>query len=312
MPVFKGKAGFIFALAGLYLLTIGLSLETLAQTPEGLTLQQRIKLLKKRQEAKKAKAEQEQENPELNLEFDPNAALSEEERDKLRKQLPEATWQALYKSSTLKGEQHNAITNELGDDKENTLRDLAILWQHAVERSGSVRYAIEKLSSRDASGQPVKRDSFNRKLLQNLAQLGGIGASIWTGTPAGLIGGAMAGELLREEGPQGPGAVTDADMVILTKAINELQQNVMQQYYTYRYAKQQHELASDAYRQLYVHWEEVDKATLEPTTQTAVEQLLRQSHFQAEQAEAEWVMAQQNLTLLVGPEALAKLEAPRD
>ena len=66
---------------------------------------------------------------------------------------------------------HRQLSQELTEDQTADLSHLTLLWQSAVERSQSIRYAIDKLSSKDASGKAVKNDNATKKLLNSIAQI---------------------------------------------------------------------------------------------------------------------------------------------
>ena len=127
------------------------------------------------------------------------------------------------------------ISKELEIDYNEMLGDLSLLWQGAAMRSDTIKFAIYKLSNPDKD----KPDSSAvKKVLTTIAGMSTmIGAGM--GNPvlasAALIGGNTLGimstdtKALNYKYTQ----VTDADMIILVRKVEELQQKVVDMYYDY-------------------------------------------------------------------------------
>ena len=213
--------------------------------------------------------------------------------------------------------QDRIVNNELRDEGEMILADIAMLWQASIERSTTLRYAIEKMSYRDLSGKPVKDASFTKKILKNLAQVGGAAGALWTGNPASLMGGNLVQEALYD--PKNPNAnsrVTDADMLLLAKEIEGLQSQMIHSYLNYRHAHKRVELDHQAVRTLTRNFNDYE-ARQGPNTPTieAVTPLLASLVTSAKQDE---LTSQQELTatrsalaLIVGADAVVALETPQ-
>lgn len=206
-----------------------------------------------------------------------------------------------------------SIYNELRDDEEVSLSDVGMLWQAAVERSGTIRYAIEKLSRRDATGKPVESDSFSKRLVQNMVHLTGVASTMWSGTPAGLIGSNMVQDIISGSPDESPlMRVTDTDMVILAKDVEALQSKLLDLYYNYRHAQERLELAEEASLTIgryYDHALDMEAGSmpseaLQPLMQSIYESA-RQEESNAQQA---YQSARTELSLLVGIDAVAALE----
>jgi hypothetical protein len=204
-----------------------------------------------------------------------------------------------------------AVYNDLRDEEELSMSDIGMLWQAAVERSGTIRYAIEKLSRRDATGKPVDNDSFSKRMIQNLVHLGGVAGTMWTGTPAGLIGSNMVQDLMAGN-PQDSALsrVTDADMVILAKEIESLQSQLIQLYYNYRGAKERLALAQEASSTIAKYYDHA--STQQGTTAETLQPLMQSMYDSAKQdeqsAQQEYNSSRTSLTMVVGPDAVAALE----
>lgn len=149
--------------------------------------------------------------------------------------------------------QHRSLYQELRDEDQAALADVGMLWQTAIERSGTIRFAIEKLSRKNAVGDDPTDSGFAQQMIKQVARLGGAAGSMWTGTPAGFIGGSMVEDLIQTPGKQVAASqmrVTDADMVLLAKEVESLQADLIAAYYAYRHATQRLEAAHQAQEEL--------------------------------------------------------------
>jgi hypothetical protein len=245
--------------------------------------------------------------------FDPLLPLAPEEQQLLKSGLNPKQWEALQQLSAQVSLQQKALNQDLADDKEQTQEALSLLWQHAVQRSGSVRYAIEKLSRRDASGKPVKDDAFSKRLLQNLAQLGGVAGTLWTGSPVALLSGNVLSDIISDPGPKHTKTVSDADMVLLTKTIETLQQQVVHRYFAYRYAQQRYVVAYEGWVALQGHYKTLINTVDERTEAqspwySAMANLVDFAQQEQETSKLESKQASEHLALLVGYEGLSELD----
>lgn len=246
----------------------------------------------------------------------PKPVLNDEKRQEIQAvidKLPPETQQAIIRLSTAMHEEDRSIDNELRDEETQAFSDIGMLWAASVERSGTIRYAIEKLSRRDATGKPAANDAFSHRMIQSLVHLGGVAGTMWTGTPAGLIGSNMLQGMMSGN-PQDSALsrVTDADMVILAKEVDSLQTHLIELYYNYRHAKDRLALSHEASTTLSNYYNHAGNATdsnsvaLQPLMQS-LEDSARQDEHNAQQA---YNSARTELSLLVGPEAMNVLDNP--
>jgi hypothetical protein len=199
----------------------------------------------------------------------------------------------------------------LRDDEELAVTDIGMLWEAAVERSGTIRYAIEKLSRRDATGKPLEGDSFSKRMVSSLVHLGGVAGSMWSQSPAGMIGSNMVQDLMSGSPDESVlSRVTDADMVILAKEVEALQSNLLELYYNYRHAQERLALSRESRATIGKYY---DHATAEGSnTDESLQPLVQSIYDSAKQDEQNAQQAYNSsrtaLALLVGPEAVAVLE----
>ena len=244
--------------------------------------------------------------------IEPKSVISEENQqliNHLTQQLPADTRAELNRLSDALHLEDRAIYSELRDDEENALSDIGMLWQAAVERSGTIRYAIEKLSRRDATGKPLAEDSFSKRMLQNLVHLSGVAGSMWTGTPASLIGANMIQDIMSGNPQESAlSRVTDADMVILAKEVESLQTDLIRLYYQYEHAKERLTLAEEANSTItryYDHATKSDKSELSQSLQPLMQTLYESTRQDTQNAQQTYNSAKTALSLVVGPDALA-------
>lgn len=243
--------------------------------------------------------------------------FSEADQAQLDTLKPE-TRAGLERLSEAMQEEAKAVGNALHDTQDEALKDIAMLWQAAVERSNSIRYAIEKLSKQDATGQPVKNDSMTKKLLQNVTRLGGVASSMMTASPAGMIGSSMVEDLLMPGNDPTSSAlnrVTDADMVILAKEVESLQSKVIELYYRYKNAEERWQLSQEAAQTLTRYYDQTQDPGDTSSDNVLGETVISSLYESAKQDEAEskqaFASARNELGMLVGADAVQAVESAR-
>jgi hypothetical protein len=210
----------------------------------------------------------------------------------------------LYESVHFEDKQ---IANTMADEQEEALTDISMLWRSAVERSTTIRYAIENLSRRDLTGKPVSNDNFTRKMITSLAHLGGVAGSIFTGSPASMMSSQLVDQIVAEDPSKVmQHRVTDADMLILAREVEALQGQVIDAYYTYRFAREREELAQKAFIEL----SRLNNVPLDVQSNNPVlmESLLDSAKLQVTSAKQQTQSARNNLAMISGPEAVVALE----
>lgn len=138
------------------------------------------------------------------------------------------------------------ISQEVETDYNEMLADLSLLWQGAASKSDTIKFAIYKLSNPDKD----KPDSGAvKKVLTTIAGMStmiGAGMGNPTLASAALIGGNTLGimstdtKALNYKYTQ----VTDADMIILVRKVEELQQKIVDVYYDYMTAREIYNMTS--------------------------------------------------------------------
>ena len=134
--------------------------------------------------------------------------------------------------------------------------DLSLLWQGAASRSDTIKFAIYKLSNPDKD----KPDAGAvKKVLTTIAGMSTfVGAGM--GNPvlasAALIGGNTLGIMSQDTKALNYKytQVTDADMIILVRKVDALQQKVVDMYYDYLTARQLYNMTSEIVKSCYQNY----------------------------------------------------------
>lgn len=158
------------------------------------------------------------------------------------------------------------IAQELELEYDDMMRDLTMLWQGAATRSEIIKFALYKLSNPDKD-KPDEKSV--KKVLQTIASMStllgaGMGNPVLSG--GSFIGGNILGIMSQDDKVINYKytKVNDADMIILVRKIDDLQQKVVNCYYDYmttrevldmttKMAKQRHQeykLAQNGSREL--------------------------------------------------------------
>lgn len=132
------------------------------------------------------------------------------------------------------------ISKELEIDNAEMMGDLSMLWQGAATKSDTIKFAIYKLSNPDAD---KPNDKSVKKVLLTIASMSTlVGAG--SGNPLLATGSFFTGSMLSIMGQDTKAMnykyskVNDADMIILVRKIDDLQQNIVNKYYDYMTARQ--------------------------------------------------------------------------
>lgn len=138
------------------------------------------------------------------------------------------------------------LAKELNKEKEPMLNDLQFLWVAAVERSETIKFAILKLSNPD--GEKVEENKFKKFLMPIASATPMIAAAASPATAAAsMLGGGLLGSLLSDNNAKITAHMTkvsDADLIILAKEIDDLQQKLVVLYYNYMTAQKLYDCAS--------------------------------------------------------------------
>ncbi len=132
------------------------------------------------------------------------------------------------------------VAKELGYEEKLMMGDLSLLWRGAASKSDTIAFALYKLSNPDED-KPDEKSV--KKVLTTIASMSTlVGAGI--GNPLIATGSMLSGNVLGIMSQDTKALnykytrVTDADMIILVRKIEELQQTTVNLYYNYMTSRQ--------------------------------------------------------------------------
>ena len=139
------------------------------------------------------------------------------------------------------------ISQELQYEEKTMVADLSLLWQGAATQSDTINFALYKLANPDAD-KPDEKSV--KKVLTTIASMStlvgaGVGSPIIAGSS--LIGGNILGIMGQDTKALNYKytKVSDADMIILIRKVEDLQQKAIDLYYDYMCAKRRLEFMND-------------------------------------------------------------------
>ena len=139
------------------------------------------------------------------------------------------------------------VAQELEFKEQDMLADLSLLWQGAAVQSDTINFALYKLANPDADKPDEKSLRNVLKTIASMSTL--VGASMGSPLIAGssLIGGNIFGIMSQDTKALNYKytRVNDADMIILIRKVEDLQQRAVDLYYDYMSAKKQLEFANN-------------------------------------------------------------------
>lgn len=157
------------------------------------------------------------------------------------------------------------ISQNLQIDYDEILADVSLLWQGAATKSDTIKFALYKLSNPDED----KPDHTTvRKVLSTIANMSTI-VGAGSGNPllycASLIGGNTLGIFSQDTKALNYKytKVNDADMIILVRKIDELQQKVVEMYYDYMTTRELYNMRSEIAKSRYYNFQSAQNCSKE-------------------------------------------------
>lgn len=204
------------------------------------------------------------------------------------------------------------VSKSVEIDYNEMMEDLSLLWQGAATKSDTIKFAIYKLSNPDKDKPDA---SAVKKVLTTIAGMSTfLGAG--TGNPilasAALIGGNTLGIMSQDvkELNYKYSKVTDADMIILVRKVDELQQKVVDMYYDYITARQLYDMTTDMVQERYRNYQKAQNLSKEVILIT--DTFYREALDEQVKARGSFFEKRSRLEQLVGNEIFRQFEANVD
>lgn len=157
------------------------------------------------------------------------------------------------------------ISQNLQIDYDEILADLSLLWQGAATKSDTIKFALYKLSNPNADKPDHSSVTKVLSTIANMSTLIGAG----TGNPllscASLIGGNTLGILSQDNKSLNYKytKVDDADMIILVRKIDNLQQKVVDMYYDYMTTRELYNMRSEMAKRRHFNYNQAQNSSKE-------------------------------------------------
>ena len=203
----------------------------------------------------------------------------------------------------------NDVSYELEMDSSKINADLAVLWNATTMRSETMKYTIYKLSNPD---EDKPNESTLKKILRPIANISTLAGASVAGDPfmatGALIGGGLVNAFMKDDKEVNYrfSKVSDADMVLLVRKIDDLQKKLLNLYVDYRTKEKLYNMAKENFEkreQNYINSQKKSKEEL-----IIADVYYRTAKTQAQRAEDEYMTSREILENLVGTEAIKKID----
>lgn len=201
------------------------------------------------------------------------------------------------------------IGQELDLDYDDMMQDLSLLWQGAATKSDIIKFALYKLANPD---KDKPDDKSVKKVLQSIANMStllgaGMGNPILSSSS--FIGGNVLGIMSQDDKAINYKytKVNDADMIILVRKVDDLQQKVVNSYYDYMTSRKLVEMTTKMARQRYQNYQLAQNGSKELILIT--DAYYRESLDVQMKARSDFYSKRASLEQLVGNETFKQFEA---
>lgn len=201
------------------------------------------------------------------------------------------------------------ISQELDMDYDDMMQDLSMLWQGAATRSDIIKFALYKLSNPD---KDKPDDKSVKKVLQSIANMStlvgaGMGNPVLSG--GAFIGGNVLGIMSQDDKTVNYKytKVNDADMIILVRKIDDLQQKVVNRYYDYLTSRKLLDMTTKMARQRYQNYQLAQNGSKELILIT--DAYYRESLDMQMKARSDFYSKRASLEQLVGNDTFKQFES---
>lgn len=208
------------------------------------------------------------------------------------------------------------VIEEMDIESPEILADLSILYNNAIQKSETIKYAIYKLSNPEENKPD---ESAIKRLLRPIASFSTIAGTALSANPYMASGALIGGGLMNAFSGDDKEAnykftkVNDADMVLLVRKIDELQKNLLNNYVNYITQKELLQLSMqnlENRRKVYNAMQTgAKKATREELI--VADTYYRNAQNTVKKAQAEYNLSRVILENLAGKEALKEIESKK-
>lgn len=203
------------------------------------------------------------------------------------------------------------VAQDLEFEEQDMLSDLSLLWQGAAVQSDTINFALYKLANPDADKPDEKSVKNVLKTIASMSTL--VGASMGSPILAGssLIGGNIFNIFAQDMKALNYKytRVNDADMIILIRKVEDLQQKAVDLYYDYMSAKKNLEFSNDLVKENQRKFELAQKNNAARELVVITDAYYRTALDKQRTAKSEFFSKRAALEQFVGNDAFVQFEA---
>lgn len=201
------------------------------------------------------------------------------------------------------------ISQDLQMDSDDMMQALSILWQGAATKSDIIKFALYKLSNPD---KDKPDDKSVKKVLQSIASMSTlVGASSGNAilSTASFLGGTVLSSFSQDDKALNYKytKVNDADMIILVRKVDDLQQRVTNRYFEYMTSKKLLAMTTEMAKQRHQNYLLAQNGSKELILIT--DAYYREALDKQMNAQANFLSKRAALEELVGTDTLKQFEA---
>ncbi|MBQ8167884.1 hypothetical protein IJZ97_00495 [bacterium] len=200
------------------------------------------------------------------------------------------------------------IAIELALDEKDMMSDLSLLWKGAATQSDTINFALYKLANPEADKPDEKSVKKVLTTIASMSTLVGAGMGNPLLATGSLIGGNVLGIMSQDTKALNYKytKVNDADMIILVRKIEDLQQRAVDLYYDYMTGRKQLEMIDKLVKQRKKNYELAQNASREIILIT--DAYYRTSLDMQSKAKADFLAKRAALEQFVGNEVFLQFE----
>lgn len=233
------------------------------------------------------------------------------EKDSTLEEAGEAVKSITYADLSLK-----KIAKEISDDgeldSENVLNDVQLLWMGAAQNSQTVKFIVYKLSNPD---EDKPNENIVKKIIKPISTVGSV-AGIGLGNPIAAVSSIMGSSILNSMSVSDKdlnykfSKVNDADMVVLIRKIEELQQKIVRYYFDYMTARESLQRSDELVRKRYQAY--VNSQGMTKDQVLMLDSFYRSALNKQAKLRGDFLSYRSALEQIVGMETLAQFEDSLD
>lgn len=200
------------------------------------------------------------------------------------------------------------ISKSVEADREELVEDIGILWEGAAAKSETVKFTIYKLANPDADKPD---ENIIKKVVRPLAgftSMAGAGFLNPVAATSAIMSGALVNSLSQTDKDLNYKytKVTDADMIMLLKRIDDLQKRLINNYIDYMTALRAYETAKVTVINRYENLNKVKNSSYE--LQLIADAFYQNSLENKKKAETDFMSKRAALEQIVGADVMADFE----